>query len=216
LIVCEDGSIDGSLEAWDKRLQGRNEFMIRSNDLHEIRAYTRAADYARGNLLFFMQDDDIPPKSDWVEPVLEIFDQYPSLGLVGGFLPLAFGPFPDIDAYDLSGLNSLLEPDGNYYHRPHRDHPFPYSDTATGHKFMFCPAVNVGPFVVRNETYEQLGFDFDYSEAGMPGIEFDRDFSYRCWLNGWKVGYMPMGFAGYKGVSQVTGGTFQWGGRGSG
>ena len=42
IIVCEDGSIDGSLELWLSLLSGRNHFVIRSNDLHEIRTLDRA------------------------------------------------------------------------------------------------------------------------------------------------------------------------------
>src|SRR4029434_531237 len=37
LIVCEDGSVDGSLESWLRVLDRPNDFLIRSNDLHEIR-----------------------------------------------------------------------------------------------------------------------------------------------------------------------------------
>jgi hypothetical protein len=42
LIVCEDGSLDGSHEKWMSHLNRPNNFMIHSNDLHEIRILDRA------------------------------------------------------------------------------------------------------------------------------------------------------------------------------
>jgi hypothetical protein len=42
LIVCEDGSLDGSHEKWMSHLNRPNDFMIHSNDLHEIRILDRA------------------------------------------------------------------------------------------------------------------------------------------------------------------------------
>jgi hypothetical protein len=41
LIVCEDGSIDGSVDEWLRRLTHPNDFLLRSNDLHEIRTPPR-------------------------------------------------------------------------------------------------------------------------------------------------------------------------------
>src|SRR5919108_5073115 len=37
LIVCEDGSLDGSAEKWLAYLGRPKDFLIRSNDVHEIR-----------------------------------------------------------------------------------------------------------------------------------------------------------------------------------
>jgi len=67
IIVCEDGSIDGSLEEWLKYLEYPNDFLIRSNDLHEIRVYDRGINLARGEYVCVIQDDDIPPdNNNWV------------------------------------------------------------------------------------------------------------------------------------------------------
>ena len=40
LIVCDDGSVDGSHQRWLELLSRPNDFLIHSNDLHEIRAMT--------------------------------------------------------------------------------------------------------------------------------------------------------------------------------
>ena len=47
LIVCEDGSLDGSHEKWMSYLDRPNDFLIHSNDLHEIRTLVgRSAGFA--------------------------------------------------------------------------------------------------------------------------------------------------------------------------
>ena len=43
LIVIDDGSCDGSTQKWIKLLNGRNHFLLRSNDLHEIIMYQEAS-----------------------------------------------------------------------------------------------------------------------------------------------------------------------------
>jgi hypothetical protein len=74
LVVCEDGSIDGSHEQWMRRLTRPNDFFIHSNDLHEIRMYGRAIDHACGEYICLMQDDDRPPKDgSWLAKSIELF-----------------------------------------------------------------------------------------------------------------------------------------------
>ena len=62
IIVCEDRSVEGSLNDWVSRLDRPNDFLLRSNDLHEIRADDRAIRLACGHFVAVMQDDDIPPQ----------------------------------------------------------------------------------------------------------------------------------------------------------
>ena len=86
LIICEDGSIDGSDRLWLQKLTRSNDFLIRSNDIHEIRAYNRAIDLARGELVCVLQDDDIPPPSGtWIDEALALFERYPALGILGAY-----------------------------------------------------------------------------------------------------------------------------------
>jgi glycosyltransferase involved in cell wall biosynthesis len=87
LIVCEDGSIDGSVDEWLRRLTHPNDFLLRSNDLHEIRRYSRAIDLARGDIICLMQDDDRPPKDGgWLAEALQLFGHYPRLAILGGWM----------------------------------------------------------------------------------------------------------------------------------
>ena len=71
LIVCDDGSVDGSHQRWLELLNRPNDFLIHSNDLHEIRATDRAIRYARSEIVCLVQDDDlIPAEASWLDAVL--------------------------------------------------------------------------------------------------------------------------------------------------
>src|SRR5690242_5650147 len=61
LIVCEDGSLDGSHARWMSYLNRPNDFLIHSNDLHEIRISDRAIRFARAEVVCLVQDDDVIP-----------------------------------------------------------------------------------------------------------------------------------------------------------
>ena len=61
LVVCDDGSLDGSHQRWLELLDRPNDFLIHSNDLHEIRATDRAIRLANGELVCLVQDDDQIP-----------------------------------------------------------------------------------------------------------------------------------------------------------
>ena len=78
LIVCEDGSLDGSREKWTSYLDRPNDFLIHSNDLHEIRILDRAIRFARAEIVCLVQDDDlIPRNTDWLEVALRAFPTIP-------------------------------------------------------------------------------------------------------------------------------------------
>jgi hypothetical protein len=197
LIVCEDGSIDGSLEAWDRALDRPNDFMIRSNDLHEIRAYDRAAGLARGELICLLQDDDLPPADQgWFEQALALFERFPDLVVLGGFMAFSdlasenhapHGPFPG----DLTS--------------PYRE--IPAHSAPCGAPFMFVEGINVGPVFLRRERFmgEIGGFDFEYAPVGWPGIHFDVEMSLRTWMRGGQVGWYQSGFeqAGQRGTESM-------------
>ena len=85
VIVLDDGSSDGALEVLPRLLTGKNHFIIRSNDLFEVRTYSRALDFARGEFVALLQDDDLPPMDGlWVEEAIELFERYPRLAILGG------------------------------------------------------------------------------------------------------------------------------------
>lgn len=192
VIVAEDGSSDGSAEAWLERLKGRNDFMLRSNDLHEIRALDRAMHYTRGDIVCLLQDDDNPPEDgSWFDFSLDLFSRYPDMAVLGGWLGFT--------EFELKPWNSAGSDDaGAISHR----------DPDSGKPFMFVEHVNIGPYFIRRSAYDAIGgFDFRYSKAGVCGIYFDSDFCYRAWLNGFKVGLLDIPVGKY----DELGGTHLWG-----
>jgi hypothetical protein len=173
LIVCEDGSLDGSLEAWTGRLTRPNDFLLRSNDLHEIRTYTRAISHARGEFICLMQDDDRPPKDGrWLDDALRLFECYPQLAVLGGWMGFM--------QYFAEEYNSpWLLPDKSQ---------IPYQDPHSGRNFMFVENVNIGPYLLRRRAYLDLGgFDLTFSRPGSPGICFESELCYRAWRRGYQV-----------------------------
>lgn len=181
LIVCEDGSRDGSHEKWMSYLHRPNDFMIHSNDLHEIRILDRAIRFARAEIICLIQDDDrIPRESDWLDEALKRFNVHTKLAIIGGFMGFrSFHPDP-ARAKPLWG-------------------PAP---------FQFVHHVNIGPYFIRKEYYEALGgWDYSFSRVGEPGICFDNELCLRAWINGYRVGYSFVPFKGPPGHYSLDGGT---------
>ena len=196
VVVCEDGSIDGSLDEYVATLQAPNHFVQRSNDLHEIRAIDRAVRTTRAEIVCIIQDDDVVPADHlWVKEALDEFARYPRLGVYGAFAAYMSPPKDSGDPKkpDFSFKDSIL----------HKRVPF-----------RFVASVNVGPYFMRTACYSQMGgFDLCFSKPGQAGVGFDEEFGFRCWLNGWQCGYMHQPFkTGVEGEYNLgAGGTFTYG-----
>lgn len=181
IVVCEDGSLDGAREKWAALLDRPNEFLIHSNDLHEIRALDRAISFARADLVCLVQDDDhLPRETSWLEAALDDFDRHPRLAILGGFM----------------GYESF-DPD-----------PAKVARIWGGTTFRFVHHVNIGPYFIRKAAYERLGgWDHSFSEVGEPGIGFDDELCLRAWLAGYQVAYRFVPFKGPAGTYALDGGT---------
>jgi glycosyltransferase involved in cell wall biosynthesis len=181
LIVCEDGSLDGSREKWLGYLDRPNDFLICSNDLHEIRILDRAIRFTRAEVVCLVQDDDnIPRAPGWLDSALASFENHPGLAILGGF-----------QAYE------CFDPD-----------PAKAKRIWGGSHFRFVHHVNIGPYFIRRPHYEALGgWDYSFSAVGEPGIGFDNELCLRAWLNGYQVGYSFVPFKGPSGHYPADGGT---------
>lgn len=198
LIVCEDGSLDGSAQEWLWRLTHPNDFLLHSNDLHEIRAYSRAIDFARGEIICLMQDDDRPPKDGrWLAEALQLFENYPQLAILGGWVGF-------MDFFEWAYNSPWLLPDRS---------AIPFEDPHTGRAFMFVENVNIGPYLFRKRAYADLGgFDLLFSQPGCPGICFESELCYRAWLRGYQVGLTDLPVkAPFDEDYILPGGTLLWG-----
>jgi glycosyltransferase involved in cell wall biosynthesis len=181
LIVCEDGSLDGSHEKWMSYLTRRNDFLIHSNDLHEIRILDRAIRFARSDIVCLVQDDDLIPRdTSWLDSVLEQFANNPKLAIVGGFMA-----FDSFDPDPAKAKRIWGEDDFRYVHH-----------------------VNIGPYFIRRRSYEALGgWEYSFSHVGEPGIGYDNELCLRAWLNDYQVGYTFVPFKGPAGHYPANGGT---------
>jgi glycosyltransferase involved in cell wall biosynthesis len=180
LIVCDDGSIDGSREKWMSYLDRPNDFLIQSNDLHEIRALDRAIRFSRADIVCLVQDDDtIPRDATWLGIALRHFSRHPRLAILGGFM----------------GFESF-DPDPAKAKR------------IWGGEFRFVHHVNIGPYFIRRQHYEALGgWEYSFSAVGEPGICADNELCLRAWMNGYQVGYRFVPFKGPAGHYPADGGT---------
>ena len=181
LIVCDDGSLDGSYQKWRSRLNRPNDFLIHSNDLHEIRILDRAIRFAAAEIICLVQDDDfIPRQTGWLSDALRRFNTYPNLAIIGGFMGF-----------------------GSFHPKPNKAKPI-WGPAP----FQFVHHVNIGPYLIRKEHYEVLGgWDYSLSRAGEPGICFDNELCIRAWINGYQVGYSFVPFKGQPGRYALNGGT---------
>ena len=171
LIVCEDGSIDGSYEKWSKLLQGPNEFLIKTNELNEFFILDRAIRSSKSDIVCVLQDDDIiPADSKWINQSLELFKKHDDLVIIGcnqGYIfdnpEEKFNSFIQICCSDHPNItknrrNEYLEKkDGNAV-------------------FKFVNAINLGPAFIKTDFFRQVGgFNLKKIGAGNPGIHFDWD-----------------------------------------
>jgi glycosyltransferase involved in cell wall biosynthesis len=186
IIVLEDGSVDGSISLWAKYLNRPNEFVLRANDLFEIRMYARALAMARGEYVCLLQDDDIPPvDSHWVDQALQILDANPDILMLGGrdgldlLMPdateLGVDPTYKVDE-DIAGC-----PGVNKYRILAR----PEADTDAT-LFSYAMVVNRAPTFLRRKEFLEIG---GIDESYAPFQCDDVDASLRTWLNGYKVAH---------------------------
>lgn len=60
---------------------------------------------------------------------------------------------------------------------------------------MYQYKVNVGPYVVRRATFNQVGgLNANFSCPGQPGPGFDFEYAVRLWRHGHAVGLAELGF----------------------
>jgi len=84
VLVNDDSGRDHA--EWLRWLQGANDAVLSSANVHEIRAYHRLARMARGDFLLLLQGDHCLPARGiaWLDEAIALFDRFPRLGLLGG------------------------------------------------------------------------------------------------------------------------------------
>jgi glycosyltransferase involved in cell wall biosynthesis len=190
IVVCEDGSTDGSLQEWRKVLTRKTDFIIRSNNLHELRSYNRAMRLSAGDVVVLLQDDDLLPYSDdWLKNAMRLFESKPQLGLLGGYI----GQLWDPDSGKGFEYGEQVSTHGGV--RQGNTQPIPYLDPVTGLPFMYVECVWIAPMFARRSLLRKAGgLELKIAKRGEPGVWQDCVLSYETWVNGYAVGVFDAAF----------------------
>ncbi|XRO76583.1 glycosyltransferase [Methanocaldococcus sp. 10A] len=86
IIIVDDGSTDGTYEFLKKKQKEiKNLRVFRQNNKGPAAARNLGIKNAKGKIIFFTDDDVIVP-SNWIEEFLKVFEKYPEVVAVGGYL----------------------------------------------------------------------------------------------------------------------------------
>lgn len=190
-IIIDDGSADGSYEEWLKYLDRPNDFLLRCNDIFEVRTYDRAMRMAKGEFVCLLQDDDFPPaNNDWIDKALTLFQVFPDLLILGGRDGLDLmmpDPVESPEEQNYRQIGDIIECPGLRKLKIHSSTR--YLEPTSNIDFMFTMVVNRAPtFIRRKEFLEIGGINQNYA----PFQFDDDDACVRAWLAGYKVGlYSP-------------------------
>lgn len=195
IIVCEDGSMDSSLDRWMEQLRDFKHFVVVSNNLHETRCYNRAMRMSSAEYFVLMQDDDLPPdlphaddddgtpaQLNWVTHALELFDADPKLGVLTGFIGQMW-------AKNGSGYEFGEQTSDHGGTRKGKTVRIPFLSSRTLHPFMYVECAWIAPVFVRSEALHRVGgLDVGLFREKEPGVWQDCVLSYAAWTAGWRVG----------------------------
>jgi glycosyltransferase involved in cell wall biosynthesis len=192
-IICiDDGSVDDSLGTMLPLMTRKNDFILRANDLFEVRTYDRALSMARGRYAVLLQDDDlIPINSRWVTEAIRSFEADSSLLILGGLYGLTILPPDPV----LSGVEPKYKVTGDFGGSPGiNKYQVIWSPTfeLDGVCFQYVMAINRAPQWVRRVPFlQEIGID----QAFVPFQCDDVDSCLRAWRAGWRVGLYSAKFS---------------------
>lgn len=190
IAVCEDGSTDGSLEEWARVLTGPNQFVIRSNNLHELRSYNRAMRMTDADIVVLLQDDDLLPANDeWLQNAFRLFDTIPDLGVLGGYIGQLWDPTTG------AGFEFGEQMSTHGGVRKGNTKPIAFVEPRTRIPFMYTECVWIAPVFIRRSLLRKAGgLELAIAKVGEPGVWQDCVFSYEAWVNGYSVGVFSAPF----------------------
>lgn len=190
IIVSEDGSTDGSLHDWKTVLPDNNHFIIRSNNLHELRSYNRALRIASGDIIVLLRGNDRLPETDeWIRNAQQLFAALPDLGVLGGYIGQIWN-------YD-SGIGDEFG-DQNSTHGGVGDgdtKALRFVEPKTKIPFMYSECTWSAPLFIRKDVVNEVGgLDLTIAKQGEQGVWQDCMFSYDAWMKGFTVGTFHVAF----------------------
>eukprot|EP00854_Cymbomonas_tetramitiformis_P018162 gene18162-21638_t len=171
-------------EEWFKILTEPNDYIVFSPNIHEIRSYNRLAGFARGDVLIFLQDDDLFPNDcGWLASLYQSFTSFDHLAIVGFQVGhrLPYHYFEE-EMYD------------TFNHETYDVGHTEYSDPASGVRLEFVGTVDLGPMAVRRSHFHDIGqFNEEYSQRGGPGPGLGIELCARAWMRNFSVALIEGG-----------------------
>lgn len=190
IIISEDGSIDGSLHEWKTVLPDNNHFIIRSNNLHELRSYNRALRIASGDIIVLLRGNNrLPVTDEWIRNAQQLFTALPELGVLGGYIGETWN-------YD-SGISDVFgDQNGTQGGVGDGDtKPLPFVEPNTKIPFMYSECTWNAPLFIRKDVVTEVGgLDVSIARQGEEGVWQDCMFSYEAWMKGFTVGTFHVAF----------------------
>jgi GT2 family glycosyltransferase/glycosyltransferase involved in cell wall biosynthesis len=187
IIVMDDRSPDDSVSILQKIKHLR--VIVNPENLGFLRSCNNGAHHARGEYLFFL-NNDTQVKPGWLDELLNTFSTYPNCGLTGSKLI-----YPDGLLQEAGGI---VWQDGSAWNYGSRQDPSqPQFNYARQADYISGAAI-----MVPAKLYQDLG---GFDEIYAPAYYEDTDLAFRIRENGLQVIYQPLSeIVHFEGISSGT------------
>lgn len=171
-------------EKWQETDKGSFLVPLLSHNEHDNRGFNKLARAARGEFVFFIQENDVPPEDcTWLTKALSVFHSWPNVAAVG----LRNHNVSAIK-FDRAGVLGKLQWQGSKEYTPKR-----LFDPETNVDMHFSSVADVGPLGVRRDKFLELGgFHEGFCKKGNPCSLSDWEFTFRLWLAGHQVVHVDL------------------------